>query len=242
MGKHLSMKSNELNDLFDYGYKIYQNDEYFKFSIDSILLAEFVEVKKNHKSLLDLCSGNAPIPLIIHKKYGDKIDITGVELQKEIYDLGIKSINYNNINNINFYNADIKDFFKETKKKYDIITCNPPYFKKSDLKILNNNEIKAIARHEITINLEDIIKISAKMIKNKGYFYLVHRPERLADIIVLLAKYNFGLKNVQMVFNDREAPCCFILIEAIFNGKNYVKINKPLFLNEHTSYKNIFKG
>lgn len=239
----MSMKSNnELNDLFDYGYMIYQNPDYFKFSIDSVLLAEFVDVKKNHKTILDMCSGNAPVPLILERIYGNSINITGVELQKEIYELGIDSIKYNNISNIDFINMDIINYVDNNKKKYDIVTCNPPYFKKSDNKILNDNNIKACARHEITIDLESVIKCAAKVINNKGYFYLVHRSERLADIINLLKKYRFGLKRLQMVYDDKKSDCCFILIEAIYNGEDYVKIGKPLFLKEYSSYKNIFRG
>ena len=99
----------ELNDLFDYGYKIYQNPLYFKFSVDSVLLAEFIKIKKNDNKIIDLCTGNAPIPMILSKKYGNKLEITGVELQKEIYDLGIKSINYNKITNIKLINDDINN-------------------------------------------------------------------------------------------------------------------------------------
>ncbi|MDE6292441.1 MAG: methyltransferase [Bacilli bacterium] len=238
----MNMKSNnELNDLFDYDYKIMQNSDYFKFSIDSLLLAEFVDVKKGHKKVLDMCSGNAPIPLILNKKYGDALDIVGIEIQKEIYELGRQSIEYNNVNNITFINNDIKKYILDTKEKYDIVTCNPPYFKKSEDKILNNNEIKAIARHEVAINLEEVVFCASKLLKNKGYFYLVHRAERLADIINVLKRYRFGVKRVQTIYDDVDSECCFILIEAIFNGEDYVKMGAPIFLKDHTSYKDIFR-
>ncbi len=238
----MNMKlNNDLNDLFDYGYMIYQNPCFFKFSIDSVLLAEFVDVKKNHRSILDMCSGNAPVPLILYSKYGEKMEITGVELQKEVYELGQKSIEYNNVKKIRFINKDIMDFAECEKSKYDIITCNPPYFKKSAKKILNDNEIKAKARHEISIDLEQVISCASKLIINKGYFYIVHRPERLSDIINLLKKYKFGVKKVQTVYDDSKSPCCLILIEAIFNGEDYVRIERPLFLKEHSTYKDIFR-
>src|SRR5699024_100572 len=101
------MKVEVLNDLYDYGLKIYQDNELFKFSLDSLLLAEFVNVNKNDKNLLDICSGNAPLPLIIGKKYN--IDITGVEIQREIYLLAIKSIVENNLSNIEMLNCNAKD-------------------------------------------------------------------------------------------------------------------------------------
>ncbi len=238
----MNMRSNnELNDLFDYGYKIFQNKDYFKFSIDSVLLAEFVDVKKGHKKILDMCSGNAPIPLILNTKYGDNIDIVGVEIQKDIYDLGRQSIDYNNVKNIRLINMDVKEYISSENTKYDIVTCNPPYFKKTDMKILNDNEIKAIARHEITIDLDEVLYCASRLLKNKGYFYLVHQAVRLADVINAMKKYRFGVKKVQMVYDDVKSDCCFILIEAIYNGEDYVKINQPLFLREHNTYKNIFR-
>lgn len=236
------MKSNDLNDLFDYGYSIYQDDDYFKFSIDSVLLAEFVSLKKGQKKIIDLCSGNAPIPMILNKKFGDKINITGIELQDEIYKLGKKSLEYNNLNNIRFFNDDIKNIIEKLKnEKFDIVTCNPPYFKINDTNLVNDNRIKAIARHEITIDLEEVIKIASKIINNQGYFYMVHRPERLSDVINVLNKYHFGIKRVQVVYDDYNKESCLFLIESIFNGKDYVIINPPLFLKEHKSYQNIFE-
>lgn len=236
------MESTSLNDLFDYGYKIYQDDRYFKFSIDSVLLAEFVSVKKNKYRVLDMCSGNFPVPMILHAKYGSLLQITAVELQEEIYNLGEKSLKYNNISNIKIYNYDIRSIFDVLKgQKFDIITCNPPYFQVYDNKVSNDNSIKAIARHEIMLNLEDIFSISAKILENQGTLYMVHRPERLADIIKCANKYNFGIKQVQTVFDNKNSKCCFILIEAMFNGKDYVKINKPIFLDEYKSYKGIFE-
>lgn len=236
-----NMKPNELNDLFDYGYYIYQNPHYFKFSLDSVLLAEFIQVKKNQKEVLDLCSGNAPIPMILHKKYGNKIKITGIELQKEIYDLGISSLKYNEIEDIAFYNYDVNDLTKLfPNKKFDIVSCNPPYFKANETNYINESEIKAIARHEIKLNLESLIQNVAKVIQNQGSFYLVHRPERMADVISTLNKYNFGIKRVVPVYDDYNKDACLILIESFYNGKNYVIIDKPIFLCEHQSYKNIF--
>ena len=233
------MTQNSLNDLFDYDYMIYQNDDFFKFSIDSVLLAEFVEKKKGQKKFIDLCSGNAPVPMILNKLYGDSIDITGVELQPEIYELGKSSIEYNKITNINYINEDIKNL--KLDHTYDVVTCNPPYFIVNDTNLVNDNKVKAIARHEIAVDLEDVIRISAGLLKNQGYFYMVHHQDRLADIIVLLNKYHLGLKKVQPIYNDENSECCFVLIEAIYNGKNYVKIEQPVYLNKYTSYKNIFR-
>lgn len=236
-------KSNELNDLFDYDYKIYQNPDYFKFSIDSVLLAEFVELKKNKTDLLDLCSGNAPIPLILNKKYGDKLNITGVELQKDIYQLGLDSIKYNNVNNIEFINSDVNDLLDVfPNKKFHYITCNPPYFKvEESSENINSNEVKAIARHELKIDLEKIVSISSKLLYNQGYFYLVHVPTRLADIINICNKYKFGIKRIVPVYNDFNTDSCFVLVEAVLNGKDYVKVEKPVYIKQNGTYKEIFR-
>lgn len=231
----------ELNDLFDYHKYIYQNSDYFKFSLDSVLLAEFVNIKKNDKRILDLCSGNVPVPLILVDKY-QGLDITGVEIQKEIYDLGIKSIEYNNVNNIRLINDDVKNIPNVLDKaSFDIVTVNPPYFKVYDEKSFNDNDIKAIARHEIKLTLDDTLLVASKMLKNQGYLYMVHRPERLADIILGLNKYNFGLKRVVSVYDKINGDCSMILIEAIYNGKDYVKIDNPIYLDKYTSYQNIFR-
>lgn len=235
------MRSISLNDLFDYGFMIYQDENYFKFSIDSVLLAEFVSVKKNKYKVLDLCSGNFPVPMILYAKYGSKLDISAIELQDVIYDLGVKSLEYNKIFSVKTYNADVINAQKILKgQKFNIITCNPPYFKLYDEKVSNDNQIKAIARHELKLTLEDVFKVSAKLLENQGSLYLVHRPERLAEIIFLSKMYCFGVKELQMIYDNRQSKCCFILLEFVLNGKDYVKINKPVFLDEHTSYKDIF--
>ena len=127
-----------LNDLFDYeNLKIYQIRGNFKFSLDSILLAEFVKITKNTKNILDLCSGNAPVPMILSTKTNAHID--AFEIQKHIYNLGIDSIKYNNLDKqITLYNADIMEIDNYlNNKKYDIITCNPPYFKVENSEFLN---------------------------------------------------------------------------------------------------------
>ena len=230
----------EINDLYDYGYYIYQNPDYFKFSIDSVLLAEFVCVHKKKNKVLDLCSGNAPVPMILSIKYGDRVDITGVELQDEIYELGKDSIEYNKLDNIKFIKEDAKNIPNILKEKFDIVTCNPPYFEVSGDNI-NENEVKAIARHEIKIDLDGIINVASRMIENKGYFYMVHRANRLADITNTLNKYKFGIKRIIPVYDKQGVDCTFILIESVYNGKNYVKIGKPVYIKENSSYKNIFE-
>ena len=228
-----------INDLFDYeNLKIVQNEEYFKFSIDSILLAEYVKITKNDNKIIDLCTGNLPIPFILNYKYGKKID--AVEIQKEIYNYGLESLEINDKKDwINYYNEDVKNLVNILEKEsYDVVTCNPPYFKDS---IKNDNLIKSIARHEIKINLEDIIKIASYLLKNNKTFYMVHIPNRLDEIILLCNKYNMNIKEIVFVNNTNKEPI-LILIKAVKNSKIGMKLKYLNDANILKSYQNIFEG
>lgn len=221
------MNNYELNDLYDTGFKIYQSKDYFKFSLDSLLLANFVEFNYTDKLVLDLCTGNAPVPIMLSEN--KKVKIYGFELQKEIYELAVKSIKVNQIDNVIIINDDVKNsqnYFPGNN--FDIVTCNPPYFKFTENSIINENEIKSIARHEIKITLEDIIKIAANQLKAKGKFYIVHRSDRLIEIINYLNKYNFGIKKLQFVYSSIDANSSMVLIEAKKACKNDVKVLKPI--------------
>lgn len=224
-----------LNDLLYYNLKIFQNENYFKYSIDSVLLAEFVNINLKTKNILDLCTGNAPIPLVLSTKT-DK-NIYGVELQKNIYELGVKSVEFNKIKNIKLINDDVKNILNTFDFKFDIITCNPPYFKVHKNSILNKNDILTIARHEVKINLEDIISISSKLINHSGSLYLVHRCDRLIELFSILKKYNFGLRRLQFVYNNKSCDSCFILIEAKYLCKDDLKVLKPLFVEDYLEEK-----
>ena len=162
---------------------IYQNDDWFLFSLDSLLLANFVTLRKSDKKILDLCTGNAPVAMFLAMK--SKASIVGIELQKEIYDLGEKSVIENAMDKqITLINDDIRNISKyyETDS-FDVITCNPPYFKVNDTKMINDNKIKSIARHEIMCNLDSILEISKKMLRTGGVIALVYPVSRLIEII-----------------------------------------------------------
>ena len=234
------MKVEVLNDLYDYGLKIYQDNELFKFSLDSLLLAEFVNVNKNDKNLLDICSGNAPLPLIIGKKYN--IDITGVEIQREIYLLAIKSIVENNLSNIEMLNCnakDLKNYFPGNN--FDIITCNPPFFKVNETSLINEERKKAIARHELTITLEEIFDIVKDLLKDKGAFYLVHRPSRLEEIINLATTHNLHVKKMIFIYSNWKKEANMVLLKMVKNSSPGVKIKSVIINRETKTYQNIFK-
>ena len=220
----------EINDLYDYGYKIVQKSDYFKFSLDSMLLANFVNINMSDSKLLDFCTGNCPIPIILSNSIKN---IVAFEVQKEIYELGDESLKLNNINNVKLINDDIKNIGNYYEEGYfDIITCNPPYFKVIDSSRINDNNVKAIARHEILIKLEDIVYLAYKFLRDKGKLYIVYRPDRLMELLKLFDKYKFGVKKLQCCYNNSDSLSSMILIEAMKNGQDDLKILAPLY-TEH---------
>jgi len=231
-----------INDLFDYKNRyIVQDEDNFKFSIDSILLAEFVEKPKTNAHILDMCTGNCPIPLILSTKFSNKV--TAFEIQKNIYDMAVESIILNKCENqINVINDDIKkikNYFPGNN--FDIITCNPPYFKCNDKSLKNENEEKAIARHEIKIELGDIIKLASLNLNNNGIFYLVHRPERIDEIISLCLNYKLAVKKVELVMTKDYNIPNILLVKAVKNGGCGVKIHITNNIKDFDTYQNIFR-
>ena len=221
----------EINDLYDYGYKIVQKSDYFKFSLDSMLLANFVNINMADSKLLDFCTGNCPIPIILSNSIKN---IVAFEVQKEIYELGDESLTLNNINNVKLINDDIKNIGNYYEEGYfDIITCNPPYFKVIDSSKINDNNVKAIARHEILIKLEDIVFLAYKFLRDKGKLYIVYRPDRLMELLKLFDKYKFGVKKLQCCYNNSDSLSSMILIEAMKNGQDDLKILAPLFTENY---------
>lgn len=216
---------------------IYQNDDWFSFSLDSVLLANFVSINYTDKKIIDFCTGNAPIPMLL--SYRTKNEIIGVELQKEIYDLGVKSINENNLNDrIKIVNEDVKNLSNIYESDcFDIITCNPPYFKTKNELLLNDNNIKTIARHEVMLNLEDIFCVAKKILKNGKKIALVHRPDRLIEIVDVMKKYCFEPKRIKLCHPKEGLEANILLIEAVKNGKSGLKIESPLIIhNDDGSY------
>lgn len=228
----------EINDLVYFkNIKIVQNKDYFNFSLDSVLLPNFVEITRKTKKILDMCTGNAPIPLILSMKTDAKI--YGVELQKEVYDLAKETIKINNLyNQIELINDNIKNLKKIfDTETFDIITCNPPYFKKKDDSIINENKVKSIARHEIEMELEDVMIISKALLKNEGSLVLVHRTDRLIEIIELMKKHNIEPKRMRLIYPKINMESNLVLIEGRKNGKEGLKILPPLYIhNDDSSY------
>ena len=193
---------------------IIQDTDMFNFSLDSVLLPNFVTINKKTKKILDIGSGNAPIPLILSTL--TDAQIMAVEIQKDVYELGKESIKINKLENrIDFINADINELYKEIDTEtFDVITCNPPYFKVNESSNLNDSEYKTIARHEIKLDLEKLFKIAKKLLKNKGNIAIVHRPERLSDIVSEMKKNNIEPKRIQFVHPCINSEANILLFEG----------------------------
>lgn len=221
-----------INYLLGYkNLKLYQDEDMFKFSIDSVLLPNFVTLSTKANKILDIGTGNAVIPIILTTKTNAIID--AVEIQKEVFELGLKSIKYNDLDDkINIYNIDIKDYSDNLESDiYDTITCNPPFFKVNKNSRINYSDYKTVARHEVKLNLDDLMKIARKLLKNNGNIAIVHRTDRLIDIIESMRKNNIEPKKIQFVYPKKNKESNILLIEGTKNGKPGIKILDPIYLH-----------
>ena len=228
------------------GYKdlnIYQDSSFFSFSLDSIILANYSTIRVRDKKIVDFCTGNAVVPIILTRRCDKIIDC--VEIQEKLYDLAVKSIKLNKLENrINIINDDVKVFSKNNLNVYDLVLCNPPYFKDLENSSKNLSKEKMIARHEICINLDEVCHSANLVLKDNGTFSMIHRTERLIDVISCMKKYNIEPKKIMFIHEKSNLPSNMFLIEGQKNGKSGLKIDKPYILyNEDNTltdeYKNI---
>jgi tRNA1Val (adenine37-N6)-methyltransferase len=229
----MELKENERIDIVPGSeFKIIQNREKFSYGTDAIFLSHFAKVKG---TVVDLGTGTGIIPLRLLAK-GNVDMVYGVEIQDEVAEMAKRSIELNNLEDkIRILNLDLKqlEFGKDT---IDVVTTNPPYMKLGGA-IINSEENFAISRHEIACTLEDIISVSEYLLKPLGKFYMVHRPDRLVDIMYLLRKYNIEPKYIRFVQPKINKKPNLILIEGIKFGKPDLKFYDPLIVyNEDGSY------
>ena len=236
----VELKENErIDDLEFKGLKIIQNEKGFCFGMDSVLLSDFAKNIKNNSSVLDLGTGTGIIPILLCGKTNLK-KVVGIEIQQDVANMAKRSSQLNNLQDrfevVNTNIIDLKNIYE--KQSFDVIVTNPPY-KKENTGITNENEAKLISRHEITANLEDFISISKDLLKDKGEFYMVHRPERLVDILSLMRKYKIEPKILKFVSPNKNKEPNLILIKGIKNANSFLKIEKNLYVyNEDGKYTN----
>lgn len=223
-------KNEKIEDLQFKNLKIIQDKTGFCFGIDSILLSDFAKEIKKDTKVLDLGTGTGIIATLLCKKT-DLKEIIGIEIQKEVYEMAQKSILLNHLENkFKMINEDILNLNKIFEKNtFDAIVTNPPY-KKKGTGIKNEEKKKIISRHETTANLEDFIKVSKDLLKDKGEFYMVHRPDRLVDILNCMRKYKIEPKMIRFVYSNQNSEPKLLLIKGIKNARPFLKIQNNLYI------------
>ena len=217
-----------LDDVLGYkDLKIYQNSEYFSFSLDSIILANYATIRLRDQRIVDFCTGNGVVPLILSKRC--KQNIVGVEIQDSLAVLARKSVLYNHLEDrIDIISTDIKEYSKSHLNEFDLILCNPPYFKIHENGSLNESYEKKIARHEICINFEEICDCAKKILKDNGNFCFVHRTDRLMELLFLLKKYGLEVKRIKFIHENILKPSTLVFVEAQKCGNVGLIVEKPL--------------
>ena len=234
----IKLEENErIDDLELKGLKIIQNKEGFCFGIDSVLLSDFAKNIKNNSLVLDLGTGTGIIPILLCGKTNLK-KVIGIEVQEKIAEMAKRSIKLNNLENrFEVINENILNLNKIYKKQtFDVVVTNPPY-KKKNSGIINENHEKLISRHEIEADLADFIKVSKDLLKDKGEFYMVHRPERLVDILSIMRKEKLEPKVLRMGYSNKNKEPKLVLIKGIKNAKPFLKVEKNLYIyDENGNY------
>ncbi len=220
------------------GYRIIQNPDWFCFGVDAVLLADFAaKTIKPKTRVLDMCTGNGIIPILLAEKTDAGL-IEGVEVQPSVAEMAKRSIILNNIEEkIKIVQGDLKDACEiYGKAQFDAVTCNPPY-KENHGGLKNSTDVVTIARHEILCNLEDITASAEKVLKPGGKLYMIHRPERLADILCLMRQYKIEPKRLRFVHPSHSKTATMILVEGAKHGGAKLHLEPPLYVhNENGGY------
>ena len=228
---NIFIEENERIDDLEYkNLKIIQKKDGFCFGIDSILLTDFAKKIKDDSKVIDLGTGTGVLGILLSAKTKLK-NVVGIEIQKDIAEMANRSIMLNHLENkFNIINENINNLQEIFEKgSFDVVVTNPPY-KKLDTGAINENTYKLISRHEIKAKLEDFISISSYLLKDKGEIYIVHRPERLVDLIEYLRKYKLEPKQIKFVQPKQDGAPNIVLIKAVKNAKPFLKIERNLIV------------
>ena len=230
------LEKERLDDLGRKNYKIIQNPDGFCFGMDAVLLSGYAKVKKGQR-VLDLGTGTGIIPILLEAKT-EASHLTGLEIQEKSADMARRSVRYNDLEDkISIVTGDIKEagsLFGAAS--FDVVTSNPPYMIGGH-GLQNPSMPKTIARHEVLCDLEDVVRAASTVLVPGGYFYMVHRPFRLAEIITAMTKYQLEPKRMRFVYPYVDKPANMVLIEAVKGGNSQLKVEEPLIVyNKDGSY------
>jgi len=221
-----------VDDLQINNLKLIQNTDQFCFGIDAVLLANYASrpIRKPPERILDLCTGNGIIPVLLSAKTTAK-KIVGVEIQPEAAELAKRNVELNGLaEKLEIIRRDIKDCENLTERgSFDLVTCNPPY-KEAGGGLVSESDNLAIARHEIYCTLEDVIRVSSVMLAELGRFCMVHRPDRLVDALTLMRKYRIEPKRLKFVHPSHGKAANLILFEGIKYGRPKLFLDPPEYV------------
>ena len=220
-----------LDDLQRNGYQIIQSPEKFCFGMDAVLLSGFATAPEGAR-VLDLGTGTGIIPILMAAKTDAK-ELIGLEIQEESADMAPRSVVLNDLQDkVRIVQGDIKEAGQLfDAASFDVVTSNPPYMIGGH-GLKNPEGPKAIARHEVLCDLEDVIRAAARCLKSGGKFYMVHRPFRLAEIMVLMHEYKVEPKRMQLVYPYADKEPNMVLIEGARGGRSRLTVEKPLIIYE----------
>ncbi|MBR5535308.1 MAG: tRNA1(Val) (adenine(37)-N6)-methyltransferase [Clostridia bacterium] len=223
----LILHNEKIEDLNMGGYKIIQTKDGFCFGSDAVLLSKFAVFKKGDR-VLDLCTGTGIIPVLCWAR-NSLSSIDAVEIVPSVASMAERTMKLNNLSDkIRVVNADLKNCVEiYGKRRFDAVTCNPPYMNKGG-GLVNPKDNLAVARHEIMCTLDDVVRISADMLKPHGKLFMVHRADRLCDVITTFRKYSIEPKRLSMVQPNSKGAPNIILIEGALYGKSQLKITPPV--------------
>lgn len=226
--KILLAKDEQVDNLHINGLKIIQNKKMFMFGIDAVLLTAFAKVKKNDL-IVDLCSGNGIIPLLLSENQCKKI--IGLEIQSGSANLAIRSVKLNHLEDkVQIINDDIKNVFKYFEaQSVNVVTCNPPYLKNNSA-VKNLVDCLSIARHEILCNIDDVLKSASYLLKPNGRLYLIHKPERIFEIYQCSVNYNLEIKRLRFIQPQIEKKATMVLLEFVKCANPGLVIESPLIV------------
>ncbi|WP_342276499.1 tRNA1(Val) (adenine(37)-N6)-methyltransferase [Spiroplasma endosymbiont of Nebria brevicollis] len=212
--------------------KIMQRKDMFCISLDTILLINFIKIRPSTKKIIDFGTNNAVLPILLTNKFDGKI--IGIEIQKPAVDLAIENVELNNLSNrISIVHDDIKNYCDKNLEKVDLIICNPPFFPLLEKSKTKLQPLKVAARHEVHINLEQIIASAAKLLKDKGKLVMVHAAQRINELLLLLQKYQITPKILQIVYPKVNQAANVFLIEAGFLANPGMIVLPPLICHNN---------